>query len=224
MIFNVPAVDNFCRVIQNGITECGGPEKFFDNLTRDSRNTLRKAVPDTQTQDTLFKILSDENYRELFIVQIATEDDRELINGFLQGWKIWSESYPFEAEELILFLIPSYDLLESPLPRESNEVYACASVLDLDAFREAFMVRTVLKLAYANKNIGGPHALMMTGRLSTFLITIKLMLRSVLLRGTESGLFKMPEDRTRPIASLLTQLGQIEEVVANLRRQFENMR
>jgi hypothetical protein len=85
------------------------------------------------------------------------------------------------------------------------------------------MVKSILKLASANKEAGGPHALVMSGRLTGFLGTIMLMLNSLKLQGGEVGLFKVPEDRSA-VADILTRLDQIQGAVVDLRMQFENMK
>jgi hypothetical protein len=224
MIFNVPAVDDFCRVIRNGVTECGGPEAFFKNLTENTRITLRKAVSDTNSQQTLRRLLEDSSYEDILLNQISNEEDRAFIQALLQGWRIWNEAYPGKAEDIKILLIPALGILLDECPRLINDVVSCVSIIDLESFSETFMVKTVFKLATVNKEIGGPHAIVMSGRLAAFLETIRLMLNSIKLRETEVGLFKIPGGREAITSRILTELDQINQSVEVLRTQFENMK
>lgn len=224
MIFNIPAVEGFCRAVRTGVAECGGSEGFFKTLTENTRETFRKVLPDGNDQRIFVKLLNDPEYYTIFLNQIIAEEDKRFMHNFFQGWKIWSESFPLEAEEIRLALVPTVDvLLNGPVPRVVNDVISCLSLIDLEAYAEAFMVKSILRLSSANKEIGGPNALVMAGRLTSLLGTITIMLNSLRLRGTEVGLFKVPEDKNA-VVHVLTQLDQIERAIVDLRTQFENMK
>jgi hypothetical protein len=80
-------------------------------------------------------------------------------------------------------------------------------------------VKSVLKLVDSNKNLGGPDALVMAARLSSFLRTVDLMLESVSLRESELELIHIPTGR--PIVDALLELVEsIEATLKRLREQF----
>lgn len=224
MIFNVPEVGDFCHITRNGVTECGGPEGFFKELMDEPFETVRKVFPETGHQRTLIRLIDDTSYRDIFLNHINGSEDRDFIQGLLDGWKIWSEGSPLAAQSARLYMLSTFNLINSGIPDQVNVVLSCSSVLNLSALSEAFTVKTVMKLLSANKEIGGPHALVMAGRLTQFLSNIESMLSSLMLRRTEVGLFKVSEERSGIIADVLAQLAEIQQAIVNLRSQFESMK
>jgi hypothetical protein len=223
VIFNIPAIDEFCRVLRNAVTECGGAEEFFKRLTEETQETYRKLITNPETQETLRKIIEDTFYQHLFINQITNESDKAFVEGFLQGWRVWSEFYPIEAEGIRLQMIEAGVLMRMPIPKFINDVFSCSSNISLESFGEEFMVSSIIKLAAANKELGGPNTLLMSATLTSFVETIRLMLNSLKLRDSEIGLFKISEDRDI-ISTILNGLNRVQESIEELRTQFENMR
>src|SRR5262245_17885529 len=121
--------------------------------------------------------------------------DRSFAVAFLQGWEAWARIVPRQAEWIRLGLLPVDHVFEGPGPRVVNDVFNCISTISLEAFEEGFMVRTLLKLSEADKNIGGPEVLVMAGTLPSFLTTLDMMIRSLILNEDERGLYHFVEDQ-----------------------------
>jgi hypothetical protein len=119
----------------------------------------------------------------------------------------------------IILMGPMRDVLRGPIPQSVNDVTECTSAVYLDTYTEDLHVKSVLKLVDSNKNLGGPDALVMAARLSSFLRTVDLMLESVSLRESELELIHIPTGR--PIVDALLELVEsIEATLKRLREQF----
>lgn len=114
------------------------------------------------------------------------------------------------------------DQFSQPAPSIANDPQYCNSTIFFDGFSEALKIKTLLRLISPNKELGGKQGFMIVTSLDRFLGTIRIMLASVRLRGTEVGLFKIPEDRNI-IAPLIDVLAQIRKLTDDLQTQFEEM-
>jgi hypothetical protein len=224
MIFHIPAVDKFCRALRDGVTACGGPDKFFENLTNDHRQTIRKALPDYNDVQILRALIHDDSYRADFISQIPDETDRTLINELVQGWKVWSKLSPQDAEDFDLYTLDSRTLLlDENVPTFVNDITSCTTILSLDANFEEFLVKSALKLYSPNKKIGGENIIVMAGTLLSFIGTIRLMINAIKLRTNEKKLFNISDD-TKIIQNVVARLDDLQKAVSDVRAQFENMK
>jgi len=224
MIFKIAEIDEFCRVIRDGVNKCGGPALFFPTLMANVPETLDILFSDVNSQQRFRRLISDESYKAKFLENVASNEDREFLNGFLNGWTIWSETFPEEAENIRLNFIPVSEAVNK-IPRTINDVFSCFSIIDLESFSETFLVKTSLILSAANKEMGGPETFVMAGRLTSFLITIELMLNPLKLSEGEAQLFRMSaEPGERIVNRILSQFDAIQQSVAELRAQSENMK
>ena len=221
MMFSIPAIDEFCRVLRAVITESGGSDQVFKQLTDEPDETIKKLAVTIGTQNVLRNII--EGNANLILNQAGNDEDRELLQAFWGAWEVWSELYPVQAHAAKLVTIPASDFLSMPIPKIVNDVFSCTSSISLETFTEEFIVSSVLKLSMPDKDIGGPNIFVMSGTVESFLDTIRLMLNSIRLRGTEVGLFKIPADR-EITESILNRLDRIRTMAETLKTQFENMK
>jgi len=218
---NIPEIDSFCEDIYKKITDHGGIKSFFKNLRDNVPETLLDLAPESIDKEILRSLLYNKDYRFNFCEEIEDEKTKNFLIQFLKSWDMWISLFAEEAEEVNGVLISAYDLL-SQCPRVVNDVMSCVSVLDLEALSEDFRVKTVFKLANPNKKIGGESVLLMSGRLTSFLGTIRIMLVSLMLRKSEEGLFIIPKERTMN-SEILKILDEIQKVLADVRAQFEGL-
>jgi hypothetical protein len=215
-------IDDLWNNARHVIDEYGGIDGFFKSLSDQPSHVADKLAPDWLSQKIFYQFFYDTSFRNNFLARLA-EDDKAFAAAFLQGWQIWAETSPRQAAWVRLGFLPVDQIFEGSMPRVVNDIYNCISTISLDAFEEQFMVRTAFKLSEADKNIGGPEVLVMTGPLPSFLSTIGLMLKSLSLSEDEIGLFHFKEDRDA-LRAVLDRLDRIREALDELRTQFEGMR
>jgi hypothetical protein len=224
MIFKIAEIDEFCRVIRDGVNKRGGTERFFAVLTEDVPGTIDTLLPNFDSQQRFRRLISDESYQAKFVEHVESNEDKEFLKAFLIGWAMWSETFPDEADKIRLNFIPVIEAIDK-IPRTINDVFSCFSLIELESLSETFLVKTSFILTAANKEVGGSETFVMAGTLMSFLITIELMLNSLKLRGTEAELFKISGGAgERIVNSVLSELDTIQQSVTQLRGQFENMK
>ena len=219
----MPPVNDFCRIFREAVQACGGPEQVFNNLAEDTRDVFFKLAPTIEIAQIWRNLLDNEEYRARFYLLINDDADRELLRAFIDSWIIWRISYPDEDRMIKLFLIPSLEIVLNSAPSIVNDVFSCNSLISLDAFTEEFTVRSIFKLNAPDKKLGGPDVLLMSGRLNSFLETIRLMLQSLKLEGVENNLFKSigKED---VILNLLENINAVETALSDIKTQFQNLK
>lgn len=217
--FALPAVDEFCSSLRKLVTDHGGPEKFFASLSDDYQILTNIGIEHVRTLSRLF---NDAGFREKFSQQISQEEDRHFLKGFLKGWNIWSDISPDNSQIVELTLIRPSDVLNYT-PTTANDPQQCTSLIYLDSYTETFRVKSILRLTWPNKELGGTDVFIIASSLQRFLGTIRIMLASIILRESEMRLFKIPNDQ-EIIPEALDALTKIRELTDNLQKQFERMR
>jgi hypothetical protein len=222
IMFNIPIIDGFWNNARRVIDEYGGIGGFFGSLTDKPDDVVNKLAPDFMQQKLLYQLLDDTSFQTSALARLS-EGDRSFAVAFLEGWEMWARIAPRQAAWIRLGLLPVDHVFEGPMPRVVNDVFNCISTISLEAFEEDFMVRTLFKLSEADKSIGGPEVLVMAGTLSSFLTTVGMMMRSLILNEDERGLYHFVEYQDA-LRAILDRLDRIRETVEELRTQFEGMR
>lgn len=222
--FSVPAVRTFCEVFRQGVSEQGGPDQFFSNLSKDISGTLRKVLSDIPNMQIFKRLAADIAYRTLFFSHIQNIDDKEFIESFFRGWELWRYNSLTSVEDIFIDHGSFFDpLLNNAIPRTVNDVTSCVSILELENFAEDFRVKTVFNLHQADKNLGGPNSFIISSTLASFLETLRIMLNSILMTDRENELFKIPAGRNI-IDDALRRVDTLQDHVKRLKSQFEKMK
>ena len=219
--FRLPAVDEFCTNLRTVITNSGGPAGFFTKLGTDASATL--ADLEVRHYTTLSHLLRDAEFRGRFVQKISEEGDRFFLESFLESWRLWSDLFPSENEFAKAALVVVYDQFSQPIPLTANDPQYCNSKLLIDSITKTIRVNTLLRLVLPNKELGGSHCFVIATTLERFLGTVRIMLGSIRSRGSEIGLFRIPDDR-KIIDPAIEALAQIRELTDELQREFEGMR
>jgi hypothetical protein len=163
-------------------------------LTDKPAVVVNELAPHSMQQKLLYQLLDDSSFQTSALARLS-EEDRSFAVAFLQSWEMWARIAPRQAAWIRLGLLPVDHVFEGPMPRVVNDVFDCISTISLEAFEEDFMVRTLLKLSEADKTIGGPDVLVMAGTFPSFLTTLVMMMRSLILSENERVLYHFGEDQ-----------------------------
>src|SRR4051812_47337204 len=111
VMFSIPAIEEFCGKVREGVTASGGAGEFFRTLTADARPTFLHTLPMPADRSILRRLLDDAPFREMFIDNIKEAEDRKFIQAFLEGWRTWSVTNPILAQDLEILTVSPIDIL-----------------------------------------------------------------------------------------------------------------
>jgi hypothetical protein len=222
--FTLPVADRLCDAVRASVEKFGGPGEVFGKLDAGAfADGFAESEPNLRR--VLGRCLEDLTFRARMVAHVSTTANREYLAQFLDALDVWKELEPADHHWVTLALSGApLDKLFGPIPMRTNEVFRCSSVLQLDSHFEDLRIKSVIQLAFPNKELGGDDAIILSASVTSFLDSIRLMLRSVELQGSEATLFKIPKDKDSDIIpSIIRELGQVRSVVETLLKQFQDM-
>jgi hypothetical protein len=143
--FKLSAVERFCMELQKVVTDLGGREQFFDNLSQSPPAFVDTfGMGDPQVREILSKCLDNLAFRAQLQNLIKDEESAEFIDNFMKSWDLWrtfSDSDPnWISYSLDVSIVDT--LVNGAIPSRVNDIFRCTSSLNLDSFSETLRVRS----------------------------------------------------------------------------------
>jgi hypothetical protein len=220
--FVTPIVAPLCTALRTIINKFGGPSVFFEKLGDQAAEFGEEFAKDAwQLRRSLARLLTDPSFRTEFISLSSIESEREFIQKFLEAWDVWKQLEP-DSDEWIRLNIsgPEFDALLGPIPARVNDIFRCTTIVQTDSYSDELRIKSAFQLGYSNKNIGNKNVFVTSSSLSSFLQSIHLMMRSLVLEKSSLDVLRLPKDQ---IQNLTEDLEQIKGVTDVLLKQFQNL-
>ena len=212
-------VDQFVKEIRSHVDRNGGIDGYFEGVFHSFKAMEDQLRPDVFLIRIWTSLVNDEGFRAFFLSQLKDSDDRKFIEWFVDGTLFLRKTSPSDGGRDFgrgRNLFVELDRLNG---FRTNDIIDVAATLEASSMKERVMVRALLQLVPAQKELGSDDVLVVSTELESYLTSISLMLEALELDEQECrvvNLDRMEDYRT----SLCHALDRIAKVAGGLKRQF----
>lgn len=213
-------VDQFVKEIRTHVDRNGGVDGYFEGVFHSFRAMEDQLRPDAFLIRIWSSLVNDEDFRGFFLGQVRDSDDRKFIEWFLNGTLFLRKTSPSPGAGGAFGRGRNLYVELDRLNRfRTNDIIDVAATLEASSMKERVMVRALLQLVPAQKELGSDDVLVVSTELESYLTSVSLMLEALELDEQERRVVNLDRlDDYR--ASLCHALDRIATVAGGLKRQF----